>query len=76
MQLTVFLVLVPFELARWAEPVRGGPIAANTSADGPAPGASPTWLGGAAVGSGAIGTGTMSGLLQLSVGIAVASLDW
>ena len=38
----------------------------NPSAAGPAPGVGPAWLDGASVGSGAIGTGSMSGLLQLS----------
>jgi len=52
-----------------------GPIApsASPSALGPAPGAGPTWLGGAAVGSGDIGTGSMSGLLQLSAAVASSS---
>ena len=48
---------------------------ASPSALGPAPGTGPTWLGGAAVGSGDIGTGSMSGLLQLSA-VVVSSSDW
>ena len=46
---------------------------ASPSAAGPAPTASPTWLGGAAVGSGGIGTGSMSELLQLSAAVASSS---
>ena len=42
-----------------------GPLA-NPSADGPASWVGPTWLDGAAVGSGAIGTCFMLGLLQLT----------
>ena len=59
--LTIFLLLmVPWGLTRWAtSQCAMGPLA-NPSADGPAPWASPwagpTWLGGEAVGSGAIGT--------------------
>ena len=50
---------------------------ASPSALGPAPGAGPTWLGGAAVGSGGIGTGSMLELLQLSAAVASSSqLKW
>ena len=49
-----------------------GPLA-NPSADGPASWVLPTWLDGAAVGSGAIGTGSRSGLFQLSAAVALSS---
>ena len=45
-------------LTRRAEPMRDGPVPACPSALGPAPGVGTTWLYGATVGSGAIGTGS------------------